>query len=224
MADPTAPAVPDTTPLLVVDLETTGLDERADYLLEIGLAVVTHDLTTVTARASWVVPWPATLLIPARARSHETVRDMHDATGLWDECMTAHEQGHRTPVPAITAWVAEHTTPAMPLTGSSVHFDARWLALWAPTVVRDRTYRLVDVSAIREWLARTPVGAPIVAARPPSAKTHRVDPDIDDTLSELRHYRDALGLFPAPAGDAAPVAVMPGQTSLEDHLPAEAAR
>lgn len=210
------------TPLLLVDVECSGLDERTGRLLEVGLAVVTHDLDTIVARQSWVWPWPALTIRDARDRAHPDVRSMHDRTGLWDDCTAAHRAA-ATPAAEIAAWVAEHTTPAMPLTGSSVHFDARWLALWVPAVVRDRTYRLVDVSAIREWLARTPVGAPIVAARPPAVKAHRVDPDIDDTLAELRHYRDSLGLFPAPV-EGPPVTAMPGQTCLEDHLPAEATR
>lgn len=206
----------DTTPYLLADIETSGLEERTDYLLEVGLAVVTHDLDTIVARQSWVWPWSPTLLNPGRDRAHPDVQAMHDRTGLWDDCVAAYRAA-ATPAAEIAAWVAEHTTPAMPLTGSSVHFDARWLALWVPAVVRDRTYRLVDVSAIREWLARTPVGAPIVAARPPAVKAHRVDPDIDDTLAELRHYWRALGLegvTPETAVSSAVPEVPKGQTRI----------
>jgi oligoribonuclease len=211
----------DTTPLLFTDVETSGLEERTDYLLEVGLAVVTADLTEVIARKSWVCPWPPTQLAKARARAHPDVQAMHDQTGLWEECRATHTTAG-LPAASITAWVAEHTTPAMPLAGSSVHFDARWLALWAPAVVGDRTYRMVDVSGLREFLTRYPTGAAAVASRPVPVKAHRVDPDIDDSLAELRHYRDALGLLPAPPVE---VPVMPGQTSLDDHLPtAESAR
>ncbi len=220
MTDHDPAAGPDTTPLLLCDLETTGLEERTEYLLEVGLAVVTPDLTTITARQSWVMPWAPALLDPARDRAHPAVQAMHDRTGLWDECRAAFAAGRPSPVPEIGAWVAEHTTPGMPLAGSSVAFDARWLAVWAPKVTAGRTYRLVDASGIREFLGRSTVGAAVVASRPAPVKAHRVDPDIDDTLAELRHYRDALGLAPAPV-DA--VAVMPGQTCLEDHLPTEEA-
>ena len=81
-----------------------------------------------------------------------------------------------------------------PLAGSSVHFDRGWLERHLPRLVEGRTYRLADVSAMRELVSRFgPVGHRLVATRPSApVKAHRVDPDLDASLAELRHYRDAV--------------------------------
>ena len=197
------------TPFLAVDLETTGLDPTRHKPLELGLALVTPDLT-VTTRASWVIPWRPESIPALRRDAGEHVDAMHEASGLWRDCAAAAGnlyamlRGQDLPTvwgryAEVIAWVYEHAAhPAIPLLGSSVHFDARWLDAWFPHVLAPhgdtRTHRLADISALRELLTRW---APhIAAAAPGGRKLHRVDPDLDDTLAEARHYRDALGLTP----------------------------
>lgn len=198
-ADATAGITVDTqVPFLAVDIETTSLDERHGHILEIGLALVTPDLD-ITARASWITGNPRSRIDDMRAGADPTVRDIHDASGLWQASIDVWDAGHRrvTDMAEIHAerWVSTHAhDPRIPLLGSSVHFDRRWLTHHAPRILRNRTHRIVDVSTVRELLDRW---APdIVATRPPAAKRHRVDPDLDDTVAELRHYRTHLGLTP----------------------------
>jgi oligoribonuclease len=201
------------TPLLLVDVETSGLDERQHHLLEVGFAVVTANLSEITARASWVIPYRPSVLDDIRTHeADDTVRAMHDASGLWDACRAESATVALAAVGRgiggtdigehITHWVTEHAgDPAIPLCGSSVAFDARWLQAWLPKVVEGRTHRLPDPSGVREILERWGQrGQDIVASRPPARKLHRVDADIDDTLAELWHYRDALGFGPPVPG------------------------
>jgi oligoribonuclease (3'-5' exoribonuclease) len=221
------------TPFLLCDVETSGLDPRGAVLLEIGLAVVSPDLDMVDRR-SWVVPYMPASVGHVRAKADPIVQAMHDTSGLWKACTTdlpgrglshlsaaldAASGLWRSAWPAhqeVLDWVAAHAAdPAIPLTGSSVHFDQRWLEVWFPEILEGRTHRLPDPSGLREMLDRwKPCGPQIVAGRPPARKLHRVDPDIDDTLGEMRHYRDALGLGPRPAGSGIPSFVSGGRVTI----------
>lgn len=184
-----------TTPLLFVDLETTGLDPRARYagILEIGLRLVSPDLEVLAAR-SWVVPYPEEWIRTARAAADEPVREMHDASGLWTECADRAFVDADHPFVDALRWVRTLEARDVPLAGSSVHFDRGWLDRHLPRLLEGRTYRLVDVSSTRETLARFgPAGHRLAATRPSApVKAHRVDPDLDASLAELRHYRDAI--------------------------------
>jgi oligoribonuclease len=51
-------------------------------------------------------------------------------------------------------------------------------------------YRNIDVSSFKEMAARW--WPSIVVARPPDRKMHRVIPDIEDSIEELRYYRDCI--------------------------------
>jgi len=205
------------TPFLAIDVETTGLDPARHKPLELGLALITPDLD-VAARTSWIIPWRPESLLALRRDAGEHVDAMHETSGLWRDCaetpgnlyamMTADAlpllwPGYRD----VMDWVGTHAPhPGIPLLGSSVHFDAHWAAAWFPCLLHTpemgaRTHRLADISAVRELLTRW---APhIVRDAPGSRKLHRVDPDLDDTLAEARHYRDALGLTWTNAPEAA---------------------
>jgi oligoribonuclease (3'-5' exoribonuclease) len=208
------------TPFLLCDLETSGLRPGRAVLLEVGFALVSPDLEIVE-RASWVAPYGPPTLRTIRDDASPVVQDMHDGSGLWEACATAEGEPRLTHLSAMEAvysqgswrsewpahreildWVATHAAdPDIPLTGSSVHFDARWLEAWFPEVLEGRTHRLPDPSGLREMLDRWgPRGPQIVASRPPARKVHRVDPDLDDTLAEMAYYRDALGLGPNRLG------------------------
>lgn len=181
--------------LLFVDLETTGLDPRARYagILEIGLRLVSPDLDVLAAR-SWVVPYPGEWIRTARAAADEPVREMHDASGLWTECADRAFVDADHPFVDALRWVRTLEAREVPLAGSSVHFDRGWLDRHLPRLLEGRTHRLADVSAMRELLARFgPTGRRLVATRPSApVKAHRVDPDLDASLAELRHYRNVI--------------------------------
>lgn len=187
------------TPLLLVDLETTGLDPRARGagVLELGLRLVDGDDLDVMQSASWVIPYGPAYLDLMRRNAGDLVRAMHDASGLWQACAAAYRApASLHPATDVRQWLRMVARDDdVPLCGSSVHFDRAWLEVHLPAVVKGRTHRLADVSAFRELLLRMgPGGQALVASRPrPAEPLHRVDPDLDATLAELRHYRDAIG-------------------------------
>ena len=104
--------------------------------------------------------------------------------------------------PDIETWIRTHGL-LLPLAGSSVHFDRTWLTEWMPQLAALTSYRNVDVSTLKELLARW--SPDLATAAPGSRKLHRADPDIDDSIAELAYYRTALHLDPTRKPIAAPV-------------------
>ena len=178
-----------------IDLETTGLTDsgpgglyRGGRILEIGLMLVRPDLSVPATFQSAVRPdVPVGLL---RDECKPVVREMHDASGLWAECETASPL--RDLVVDALSWLAGHGVQRgeLPLFGSSVHTDREWLKHGnAAELEAYAHYRNIDVSSVRELAACWYPGW-VPDTRP--RKAHRAVSDLQDTLGELRCYRDHL--------------------------------
>lgn len=188
------------------DIESSGLEETRDYLLEVGFRITDADLRTIS-EASWVVPWNADgVRAHIRRSASQLVNDMHEASGLWYECSIPEEHGGisvasmaRFNVGSWSArlvdWLIAAGAKGLPLAGSTVGFDRRWLDEWVPGFSGIPHYRSVDVSSIKvlfDLWAPEPLKAKQAELKP--LKRHRVMPDLDDSIAELRFYREVLGL------------------------------
>lgn len=168
--------------LLWCDVETTGLDERTDTLLEIGIAL-TDDNLVEKAAASWVLPFGGQV--------SSFIADMHGANGLLNECRQV-TISRREIAADIEDWLDSQllTVPEKPpLCGSTVSFDRAFLKVsveFAPILHRVH-YRNIDVSSVKELCKRW---APTIAGSLPKPQgNHRALPDVRDSIAELRVYR-----------------------------------
>ncbi|KAJ1677606.1 rna exonuclease [Spiromyces aspiralis] len=76
------------------------------------------------------------------------------------------------------------------LAGNSVHVDRMFLARQMPRLVDYLTYRIIDVSSVKELARRW---APQIFANAPKKQgTHRALDDILESIEELRYYKDKL--------------------------------
>jgi len=180
--------------LLMLDLETTGLDPSRDSVLEYAMVLVdANDLTVL---------WSDTQLIATRIPLNQMhmspyVRNMHTNSGLLAEHM-----GHKGPLLPLEETLAralgmmtQHWLPSERLSsnsvawatlcGYSIHFDRGFLKQQAPNFEAKCSHRMLDVSTLRrctkQWapnLLREAVGA-----------QHRALVDCLDALDELRPYR-----------------------------------
>lgn len=170
----------------------TGLDLRADALVEVACVITDADLTELDEGIDIVIKPPQAAL----DQMNDFVRDMHTTSGLIDQFdggVSLEEAEER-----LVEYVRSHCTDPgkAPLCGSSVYVDRGFIARDLPTLNAMLHYRLIDVSSIKELARRWYPKA--YFASPEKHGGHRALADIRESIAELRYYRDAI--FVAPPG------------------------
>jgi oligoribonuclease len=172
--------------LVWIDCEMTGLDIRADALIEVAALVTDFDLTVLGEGVDIVIkPPPEALdqMVPF-------VREMHTTSGLLEEldAGTTLEDAQAQVLAYVRQHCADGSRP--PLAGNTVATDRAFLSRDTPELEAFLHYRIVDVSSIKElsrrWFPRAYYNAP--------AKNggHRALADIRESIEELRYYREAV--------------------------------
>lgn len=177
-----------------IDCEMTGLDLGADALVEIAALVTDDELTVLGDGVDIIVRPPAEAL----GQMVPFVRAMHETSGLLDllEGGVSLEQAEQQ----VLAYLGEHCEPDSrpPLAGNSVATDRAFLSRDMHQLDAFLHYRIVDVSSIKElarrWYPRS------YYASPTKRGNHRALADIQESIEELRYYRDAV-FVPAPGPD-----------------------
>ncbi|CAN5809930.1 oligoribonuclease [soil metagenome] len=179
-----------------IDCEMTGLDLAQDALIEVATLVTDFELTVLGEGVDLVIRPPEAAL----AQMGDFVRQMHVDSGLLDVLAegTTLQQAQEQVLEYVRRWVPEPRKA--PLGGNTVSTDRAFLGRDMPTLDAYLHYRIVDVSSIKElarrWYPRAYFAAP--------AKTggHRALGDIQDSIAELRYYRQAI-FVPPPGQDSA---------------------
>ncbi|NPC97845.1 oligoribonuclease [Nocardioides sp. zg-DK7169] len=181
--------------LVWIDCEMTGLDTGADALIEVAALVTDFDLNVLGEGVDIVIRPPQEAL----DQMGDFVRDMHEKSGLLEELadgVTLAEAEERT-----LAYIREHCPDGSrpPLAGNTVATDRMFLARDLPVLESFLHYRIVDVSSIKElsrrWFPRAYFQAPAKQGN------HRALADIQESIEELRYYREAVFL-PSPGIDS----------------------
>jgi len=178
--------------LVWIDCEMTGLDLAADALIEVAALVTDFDLNVLGEGVDIVIKPPG----EAIAQMDPYVRTMHERSSLLealDGGITLAEAEAQ-----VLAYVREYCADGSrpPLAGNTVATDRSFLIRDMPTLEAFLHYRIVDVSSIKElsrrWFPRAYFNAP------PKRGNHRALADIQESIEELRYYREAV--FVAPTG------------------------
>lgn len=184
--------VPTSDRLVWIDCEMTGLSLQHDALIEVAALVTDFELTVLGEGVDIVIKPPAEAL----AQMDDFVRTMHTNSALLPELaggVTLAEAEERV-LAYVHAQCGADARP--PLAGNTVGTDRAFLARDMPTLEGWLHYRNVDVSTIKElsrrWYPRTYFQAPTKRGN------HRALADIQESIEELRYYRDAV--FVAPPG------------------------
>lgn len=187
-------------PLVWIDCEMTGLDLTRDALIEVACIVTDAELNPLGEGLSVVIKPPA----EAIEGMSDFVRTMHTTSGLLPELDGGMDMAQAQRI--LVDHVKKLTGGARsPLAGNTVGMDKAFLERDMPELMDMLHYRVVDVSSIKElvrrWYPRVFFNAP--------AKTggHRALGDIEDSIQELRYYRETVfSPLPGPASEAAKAA------------------
>ena len=188
--------------LFWVDIETTGLNESLDVLLEVALVV--------TDREGNVIDWSGGILDHApgfvAGLMPDRVLQMHTESGLLtnlEESGMSLEETEQKLVEFVDRYTnADHGHKPV-LCGSSVHFDRKFLHVYMPKLMERFHYRNLDVSSIREALRNAGATELIDRGGEPA---HRALDDILATIDEFKRYRQVLQSGLAAVGEVGPSA------------------
>jgi len=203
-------ATPPTDRIVWIDCEMTGLDTRADALIEVAAVVTDSELNVLGDGVDVVIKPPAGAL----EQMNDFVRDMHTSSGLLEELDggTTLASAEQIVLDYVRAWVPD--PGKAPLGGNTVGTDKSFLDRDMPDLVAHLHYRIIDVSSIKElsrrWYPRA------YFASPKKQGGHRALADILESIDELRYFREAV-FVPQPGPDSATaraIATKIGETSV----------
>ena len=181
--------------LVWIDCEMTGLDLGVDALIEVAALVTDFDLNVLGEGVDIVIaPPPAAI-----TQMVEFVRDMHTRSGLLEELATGTTLADAQA--QVLAYVREHCSEGgrPPLAGNTVATDRSFLVRDMPELEAFLHYRIVDVSSIKELARRWHPRA--YYAAPEKSGNHRALADIQESIEELRYYRETI-FVPSPGPDS----------------------
>lgn len=181
--------------LVWMDLEMTGLDPLRNVIVEIA-TVITDDDLGVLAEGPDLVVGATSEQLDAMER---VVVEMHTRSGLLDAIRSSDlslaDAGRQT-----LEFIKSHVPQAgtVPLCGSSIGTDRRFLAAQLPDVENWLHYRCVDVSTLKELCGRWYPA--VLKSAPPKKTSHRALDDIHESIAELAYYKTTI-FKPPPAPD-----------------------
>ena len=164
-------------PLLWIDLEMTGLDEKTHVILEAAAVVTDLDFQPLD-RFHRIVLQPQEELDKMDAWCRKT----HGKSGLTEQVKTG------APIAeverALLAFASRHFKPEdrIVLCGNSIGNDRRFLETYTPEFAKKLHYRMIDVSSFKE-IFREKYGIKVQ-----KKETHRALDDIQESINELKTY------------------------------------
>lgn len=190
--------------LVWLDLEMTGLDVNRDVILEIAVIITDEQLNIVAHGPDLILSVRSERedvvgqgLRAARGERVEPcghldlasmdpfVYDMHAKSGLLAKVAKSQitlDQAQEQ----VLDFIKQYGEPkTMPLCGNSIWQDKLFLIKYMPKLINYLHYRVIDVSTVKElvkgWYS---------ALEFKKNKAHRALLDIEESINELKHYRE----------------------------------
>lgn len=174
-----------------IDLEMTGLYPETDHILEVASIITDSDLNILEEGPALVIHQPNEIL----DTMIERVRQLHEPSGLINEVRASTisvEEAEQETLEAIQRHCERHTGI---LAGNSVWQDAAFMRKYMPRLMKYLHYRILDVSSVKEIVSSWYPNDPQVFFKKKTA--HRAMQDIEESIAELKHYREHFFKNPA---------------------------
>ena len=175
--------------LVWIDCEMTGLDPQKDVLLEIATIITNYNLDIVATGPVLAIRQPESRLSRMNRWNQRTHRKSGLLTRVREHGVSLKEAERET-----LQFVRRYCyAQSAPLCGNSIGQDKSFLVRYMPQLIDFLHYRVVDVTSIKVLVAEW-YGARYSA--PKKVELHRALDDIEESIAELRYYRDHV--FRAP--------------------------
>jgi oligoribonuclease len=177
------PPVPNETHLIWVDMEMTGLRPEIDRIIEVAVVVTDAELNLLAQGPVLAIHQPDAVLAAMDAWNTAT----HGRSGL-TERVRASRVTEADAQAALIAFLRPWVPPGKsPMCGNSICQDRRFMARTMPELEAYFHYRNLDVSTVKELCKRW---RPEVARAFAKRSAHTALADIEESIDELRHYRE----------------------------------
>lgn len=170
-------------PMLVwLDLEMTGLSVDNDAILEIATVLTDDQLIEVAVGPNVAIHQSDDVL----SKMNEWCIKQHTASGLV-AAVKASTVSLAQAEMATLAFLKEQSEQGALLCGNSIGGDRDFLRRYMPQLAAFFSYRLLDVSAVKECVQRWYVND--AQSKFVKKDAHRALSDVYESIEELRHYR-----------------------------------
>jgi oligoribonuclease len=182
MSQPDPPATNETH-LIWVDMEMTGLRPEVDRIIEVAVVVTDRELAILARGPVLAIHQPDAVMAAMDAWNTAT----HGRSGLTArvrESTITEAQAQAELIAFLREWVPAGKSP---MCGNSICQDRRFMARTMPELESYFHYRNLDVSTVKELCKRW---RPEVARAFAKRSAHTAMADIEESIDELRHYRE----------------------------------
>src|SRR3954466_13884218 len=175
----------DSSRLIWIDLEMTGLKTDTDHIIEIATVVTDKHLNVLAEGPVLAIHQPDSVL----EAMDDWNRRQHGSSGLAARVRastTTVEEAEQQTVRFLSQWLEPGLSP---MCGNSICQDRRFMAREMPQLERYFHYRNLDVSTLKELARRW---APEAFSGFQRSPPHRALADIRVSIREMQHYRQTF--------------------------------
>ncbi|WP_086336930.1 oligoribonuclease [Gilliamella apicola] len=178
----TTPSQINSSNLIWIDLEMTGLNPATDRIIEIATIVTDSNLNILAEGPVIAIHQSDELLV----LMDDWNKNTHGKSGLIERVRQStvnEQQAEQQTIEFLKQWVPANSSP---ICGNTIGQDRRFLFNYMPNLESYFHYRYLDVSTIKELAKRW---KPEILKGITKQSTHQALDDIRDSIAELIYYR-----------------------------------
>ena len=181
--------------LVWLDMEMSGLDVEKESILEIATVVTDGNLKVIEEGPNLIVHQDEAVLLEMDGWNQKH----HSASGLIEKVrrskLTVKDVEQET-LEFVQKYCPEQTSP---LCGNSIGQDRKFLYKHMRTFHDYLHYRNIDVTSVKELIARWYPNGPEL---PTKSEEHKALVDVKESIEELEFYRRNYFILPGSMGSA----------------------
>lgn len=182
--------------IVLLDLETTGLDPSVGAILECGILVATKDFEILGSKSLLLdhdVNWDyVDVAVRNMHNKRQQLENPRRYVSLMEDIVEHRQNGllqtHEQAANRFIGWLEAYGVNAKScaLTGSTIGFDRGWLQEYMKDLDDYFDYHSVDISSFQIAFTMFANDPSIMEAKPTDRKMHRAIPDCEDSLTKYR--------------------------------------